>query len=165
MDELLTVTTCRLDDPDVLEMIEEVQQEYVRRYGGPDDTPLFVGEFVPPAGVMFVARIDGRAVGMGGWRAHENDRDGILAGDAEIKRMYVRPTAQRRGIARRVLGAIEESAARAGRRRLILETGTAQPEALALYASNGFDPMVPKFGHYRHEESSVCMVKDLSASP
>lgn len=165
MDELLTVAACRLDDPDVLEMIEEVQQEYVRRYGGPDDTPLFVGEFVPPAGVMFVARLGDRAVGMGGWRAHDTDGDGILAGDAEIKRMYVRPTAQRRGIARRVLGEIEQSAVRAGRRRLILETGIAQPEALALYASSGFDSMIPKFGHYRREASSVCMLKDLTEKP
>ncbi|MGU3434230.1 GNAT family N-acetyltransferase [Actinomycetes bacterium M1A6_2h] len=165
MDELLTVSACRLDDPDILEMIEEVQQEYVRRYGGPDDTPLFVGEFVPPAGVMFLAREGDRAVGMGGWRAHEADRDGILAGDAEIKRMYVRPSAQRRGIARRVLGEIERSAVLAGRRRLVLETGIAQPEALALYASSGFGPMIPKFGHYRDEPSSVCMVKDLIASP
>ncbi|WP_308126424.1 GNAT family N-acetyltransferase [Rhodococcoides corynebacterioides] len=163
MDELLTPRTARLDDPDVIEMIDEVQQEYVRRYGGPDSTPLRVEEFLPPVGVLFVVRDAEGSVGMGGWRAHDGgpEADGLRPGDAEIKRMYVRPQARGRGVARAVLAAVERSATEAGRRRLVLETGLRQPEAIGLYTSSGYRPLVPKFGLYRHEEQSVCMVKDL----
>ncbi|MFW0873481.1 GNAT family N-acetyltransferase [Rhodococcoides corynebacterioides] len=163
MDEFLTPRIARLDDPDVVEMIDEVQQEYVRRYGGPDSTPLRVEEFLPPVGLLVVARDAEGAVGMGGWRAHDGgpESDGLLPGDAEIKRMYVRPRARGRGVARALLRAIEDSAAAAGRGRLVLETGLRQPEAIGLYTSSGYRSLVPKFGLYRHEEQSVCMVKEL----
>ncbi|KQU30645.1 MULTISPECIES: GNAT family N-acetyltransferase [unclassified Rhodococcus (in: high G+C Gram-positive bacteria)] len=165
MDELLTVTTTRLDDPDVVAMIDEVQQEYVRRYGGPDETPLDVREFLPPHGVMLRADLDGAVVGMGGWRTHEHggpEAEGLRTGDAEIKRMYVRTEARGAGVARALLRTIEDTARDAGRLRLVLETGLRQPEAIGLYTSSGYRPLVPKFGLYRHEEQSVCMVKDLT---
>jgi hypothetical protein len=43
---------------------------------------------------------------------------------------------------------------------MVLETGLKQPEAIALYESEGYLP-TPKFGYYRHEELSVCMAKPL----
>ncbi len=166
VDELLTPRTARLDDRDVVDMIDEVQQEYVRRYGGPDSTPLRVEEFLPPVGLLFVVGDAEGAVGMGGWRGHDDGPEaaGLLPGDAEIKRMYVRPRARGRGAARALLHAIEDSAAAAGRGRLVLETGLRQPEAIGLYTSSGYRPLVPKFGLYRHEEQSVCMVKDLGTA-
>ena len=164
MDQLLTIDRVPLDDPDIAAMIDEVQHEYVLRYGSPDVTPLTVAEFSWPHGVLFRAVSGGRAVGMGGWRAHDltSAAAGLLPGDAEIKRMYVRPPALRRGVARQILARIEASARGAGRTRLVLETGTAQPEAIALYSSSGYRLLIPKFGHYRHEDASVCMVKDLT---
>lgn len=164
MDQLLSVVPTRLDDEDVVAMIDEVQQEYVRRYGGPDETPLDVAEFLPPAGVILKAVRDGAVVGMGGWRVHEGggpEAVGLRPGDAEIKRMYVRADARGLGVARAVLAAIEQTAATAGRRRLVLETGLRQPEAIGLYTSSGYTPLVPKFGLYRDEDQSVCMVKEL----
>lgn len=46
------------DDPVAVMLIAEVQQEYVARYGGPDETPLVRDEFAPPDGVFLLARID-----------------------------------------------------------------------------------------------------------
>lgn len=164
MDELLTIAPVRLDDTGIVAMIEEVQQEYVRRYGGPDDTPLDVAEFLPPGGLMLAAHSGDDIVGMGGWRTHGPgpSSEGLQRGDGEIKRMYVRPGARGRGVARAVLAEIERTAAAHGRRRLVLETGLRQPEAIALYTSAGYRLLVPKFGLYRHEDQSVCMVKDLT---
>lgn len=141
-----------LDDPAVLELLGELQLEYVRRYGGPDDNELHPAEFVAPRGTFLLARDEGRAVGMGGWRTLDGSYPGIRPDDAEIKRMYVRDTARRRGIARRLLGALERTATDAGRRRIVLETGTAQPEAIALYEASGYTPMTERYGRYAHTE-------------
>ena len=42
----------------------------------------------------------------------------------------------------------------------MLESGTAQPEAMALYPSAGYEP-VPAFGHYRDSPNSRFFAKTL----
>ncbi|WP_084699793.1 GNAT family N-acetyltransferase [Streptacidiphilus anmyonensis] len=140
----------------------EVQQEYVRRYGDGDATVLDAGEFEPPNGVFAVLYdADGvTPLGTGAWRAQEGGEIGLSDGDAELKRMYVRATARGRGLARRMLRHLEEDARRAGRRRMILETGDQQPEAVALYRSEGYAPIL-KFGYYREYDSAICLGKEL----
>ena len=148
--------------PDAQRLIDEVQQEYVRRYGDTDVTPVVPAEFDPPRGLFAVAYDeDGRAVGTGAWRAREGGETGLADGDAELKRMYTVPAARGRGLARRMLAFLEDEARRAGRLRMVLETGTEQPEALALYASAGYLPTV-KFGIYREHPLSVCLAKPLT---
>lgn len=74
--------------------------------------------------------------------------------------MYVIEEARGNGLARRILAALEDDARAAGRTRMVLETGNKQPEAIALYASSGYEPCV-KFGHYRFHEDSRCFAKLL----
>ena len=57
---------------------------------------------------------------------------------AEIKRMYVDPSARSRGHARRLLVGLEDAARRAGYARVRLDTGPKQPHAQALYESAGY---------------------------
>jgi GNAT superfamily N-acetyltransferase len=130
------------DGPAARALIAAVQQEYVHRYGGPDETPLDPTEFNPPDGAFFIGYLDGEPVACGGWRRH--------GGDAEIKRMYVVPERRRQGLSRTMLAALERTAADAGVSRMILETGTAQPEAIALYESAGYT-LIPGFGIYAGE--------------
>ena len=148
-------------DPVAQALIAELQQEFVVRYGGPDTTPLEPREFDPPSGAFFLAFEDARPVGMGGWRM----RPGVtaLGGStaAEIKRMYVVPSARGRGCARAVLAALESSARDAGADVLVLESGEKQPEALALYAATGYLP-VPGFGIYRDSPLARSLGKRLS---
>ena len=61
--------------------------------------------------------------------------------------MYVVPEMRRRGLARRILTALERDAAAAGAARVVLMTGTAQPEALAMYWAAGYRAAEP-FGIY-----------------
>ena len=147
------------DHPDAVRLIAEVQQEYVRRYGGEDSTPLGPADFVPPRGLFMVGYLDGEPVVCGGWRAHDAGPQ-FADGDAEIKRMYVRPAWRGRGLARALLAELERTARAAGRRRLVLETGYAQPEAIGLYTSSGYTE-ITKFGFYRHAHGSVCYGKSL----
>ena len=126
----IEIRAARFDDPEVQKLVSEALADLAVRYGGTgDDTPVAAADFEPPAGQFLVAVADGELVGCGGWRAHGED--------AELKRMYTAPAARGRGVARRVLAAVEESARAHGRRRLILETGDRQPEAIALYTSPG----------------------------
>jgi GNAT superfamily N-acetyltransferase len=134
-------------------LIEEVQQEYVLRYGGRDETPLADGEFGPPNGAFVVVRVDGEPTACGGVRRHDDST-------AEIKRMYVRASHRGTGIGRRLLTALEQRARDLGYARAVLETGTAQPEAMALYASAGYGPIAP-YGHHRCSPQSRCFAKDL----
>jgi GNAT superfamily N-acetyltransferase len=147
-------------DPDAAKLIAEVQQEYVLRYGGHDSTPVDAADFAPPLGLFVIGYTDGKAVVCGGWRAHDSTETLFADGDAEVKRMYVVPSARRRGLARLMLAELERTARAAGRRRILLETGSAQPEAIALYESEGYTA-VPKFGIYRCEPGSRCYGKAL----
>lgn len=151
------------DHPDAVKLNDEVQAEYHVRYGdGGDATVLAATDFTPPNGVYLIAYDEsGAPVATGGWRAQDANDEGNADGDAELKRMYVAAGMRGRGLARRILAALEDDARAAGRVRMVLETGTKQPEAIALYTSSGYAPC-EKFGHYRHHESSRCFAKPLS---
>ncbi|MDQ3151496.1 MAG: GNAT family N-acetyltransferase [Actinomycetota bacterium] len=156
----MQLRTVALDHPDALKLIAEVQQEYVRRYGAEDGTPIDPREFAAPRGTFVVGYLDGDAVACGGWRAHDADEPDFADGDAEIKRMYVTPAARGSKLSRVLLAELEHRAAAAGRRRLVLETGTKQPEAIALYTSSGYTETA-NFGVYHYGPDSRCFSKDL----
>ncbi|MGP8301270.1 GNAT family N-acetyltransferase [Streptomyces inhibens] len=156
----MEIRPVRYDHPDAVTLDALVQQEYVRRYGDGDMTPLDPAMFAPPNGTYLIAYDEGRPLATGGWRIQEDANEGYATGDAEIKRMFVVPQARGRGLARRILAALEADARAAGRSRMVLETGIKQPEALELYASSGYAP-VKKFGLYRTYEDSRCMAKSL----
>jgi GNAT superfamily N-acetyltransferase len=125
-----------------------------------EDTDAYLAEVTPelvapPNGVFVVARIAGEAVGCGAVKPFDR-----AAGIGEIKRMYTAPHARRRGISRAVLAHLESRARELGYERLQLETGTEQPEALALYEASGWERITP-YGRYKDLPSSVCFGKDL----
>jgi len=142
----------RYDHPDAAQLIEEVQQEYVKRYGGPDATPVDPGDFSPPRGLFLVGYDGDEPVSCGGWRSH-----GL---EAEIKRMYVVKRARRAGYARLILVSLEQTAREAGHVRVILETGYMQPEAITLYRSAGYTDVAP-FGHYADVTGAIHLGKAL----
>ncbi|MFF0203614.1 GNAT family N-acetyltransferase [Streptomyces sp. NPDC005017] len=150
------------DHPDAVKLDEEVQAEYHVRYGdGGDATSMAAADFEPPNGVYLVAYDhSGRPVASGGWRSRDGNGEGNEDGDAELKRMYVVGDMRGLGLARRILSALEDDARAAGRVRMVLETGTKQPEAIALYVSAGYAPCT-KFGYYRFHPDSRCYAKTL----
>lgn len=147
-------------DPRVQRLVAEVQAHYVVIYGGPDDSPVDAREFDSPQGCFLLGTLEGEPVAMGGWRMRPELDDVIGGRSAEVKRMYVADSARRQGHARRVLGALERTAREAGAELLVLETGTMQPEAIALYEASGYTPTVA-FGHYADSELSRYYAKRL----
>lgn len=145
--------------PDATRLIEEVQEEYVRRYGGRDESPVDPLMFDPPHGTFLVGYVGDEPVATGAWRRSSVEAFGTTE-TAEIKRMYVVPLARGAGHARAVLARLEETALAAGARAMVLETGIAQPEAIALYESAGY-VTVPGFGHYRDSPMNRCLAKAI----
>ena len=76
----------------------------------------------------------------------------------EVKRMFVPIAMRGRGIAGEILAALEHWAAELGYTKCLLETGTKQPEAIALYKKSGYS-IIPNYGQYAGVENSVCFEK------
>ena len=141
------------DAPDSRVLRREVEAELIARYGGDQEEGVKPSRF--DVATFLVARdTDGRAVGCGALRPH---RDGV----AEVKRMYVRPDARGRGVSRVLLAALEDAARDRGFHTIRLETGTEQPEAMALYAGAGYVP-IEGFGAYADHPASRCFERRLA---
>jgi GNAT superfamily N-acetyltransferase len=156
----LVLRQVRFADRDAQLLVEEVQSEYVARYGGPDDTPFEASVFDPPAGAFFVGYLGEVPCAIGGWRFRPDVQALGRVRAAEVKRMYVVPAARRAGYARVVLTHLESSARSAGADLMVLETGLKQPEAIALYTSSGYEPVHP-FGHYAWSSTARYFGKPL----
>ena len=146
--------------PDAALLVEEVQEEYVRRYGSRDETPIEPTYFAEPMGAFFVGYLQDRPVVTGAWRRRSDVEFGGTTRTAEVKRMYVAPSARRLGLAREMLAHLEETARAAGVEAMVLETGMRQPEAITLYESAGYTP-VPGFGFYKDAPLSRCFARSL----
>lgn len=81
-------------------------------------------------------------------------------GMMEIKRMYTLPDYRGKGIATKILTALEKWALELSYEKCILETGKKQPEAIALYKKNGYKT-IPNYGQYAGVDNSVCFEKTL----
>jgi GNAT superfamily N-acetyltransferase len=143
---LLDIRLIRYGSRVATELVSATLADLSRRYGGEGDTtPIQPGEFDPPQGGFFVAYVDHTPAGCCGWRTFPEDES---AATAELKRLYVAPQFRGLGLAAALIAAVEDSARAAGCARIWLETGTAQPEAIALYTKVGYSP-IPDFGHYK----------------
>lgn len=152
----MRIASARFDDPVAESLVTAALADLAGRYGGPGDaTVVAADEFTPPVGEFLVAWVAGEPAGCGGWRTLRADP---TAG--EIKRMYTVERYRRRGVAATLLRAIEDSARSAGRRRLVLETGDRQPEALALYERSGYH-RISNFGYYRDAEGCISYGREL----
>jgi GNAT superfamily N-acetyltransferase len=132
---MLTFKALEADEPPASELLEAMVAEMGELYGGridatgmPTATPADMG---PPHGRFLVGFDDGEPVCAGGVK---DLGDGV----AEIKRMYVVPHARSRGVARALLGALEDAARELGYSCVRLDTGARQPRARAMYERAGY---------------------------
>ncbi|MFC5188133.1 GNAT family N-acetyltransferase [Actinomadura harenae] len=141
------------DHPDVRRLTADLYREQLARYGfadAPDDLPA---AFAPPNGLFLVAYEDETPCACGGVQTH-------APGVAEIKKLYVATSHRRHGLGHRILEALEDAARASGARRIILETGSRNTEALSLYTRTGYQP-IPA---YRERDATInrALAKDLS---
>ncbi len=144
------------DQPEVIALIAELDAYQDTLYP-PESRHVFDMASLKRPNVLFAVARDhaGDAVGCGAIV--------LFAGFGELKRMYVSPRARGRGVAKKLLSALESQALECGCNLLQLETGPYQPEALALYASAGYHRR-ERFGEYADDPLSVFMQKDIAAA-
>lgn len=83
-------------------------------------------------------------------------------GIVEVKRMFTIANQRNKGLASKVLIALEDWAKELGYEKCILETGKRQPDAIALYQKNGYH-IIPNYGQYQGVTNSVCFEKKVNA--
>ena len=146
-------------------LIAALNAELSARYPEPGATHfrLDPDEVAPGNGAFLVVRRADRPVGCGALRTLREPAllAALGARGGELKRMYVAPEARGHGIGRALLARLEDEARALGLARLVLETGTRQQEALALYRRAGFLEIAPYGEYAASSTTSVCMAKAL----
>jgi ribosomal protein S18 acetylase RimI-like enzyme len=122
-------------DPDAQRCLRAYETELASRFDAGFDPALSISatdeEMTPPAGLFLVATVDEEPAGCGALKFHEG-------APAEIKRMWVAPSARGLGLGRRLLSELEAHAAAHGVRVLRLETNRSLREAISMYRSAGY---------------------------
>lgn len=142
------------DQPEVLALMQASDVYHAALYPAESNHMVDVTTLQGPDTSFFVARVDGEVRGIGAILRQN--------GYAEIKRMFVDPKARGLKLGSRILAALEADARAVGLRCLRLETGSKQPDAVALYAKAGFREIGP-FGAYQLDPNSLFMEKMLAA--
>lgn len=150
----LSIQERKLGDPVLDALVEAAVAELNRRYRSPgeldDEYPLDADA------VCWVAYVDGVPAGCIA-RADLDEPD--WQGFVEMKRVFVHEAFRGRGIARAMVAVFEEAARTAGARGVRLETGTKQPEAIALYERLGYERSPVSFGPWACDPLSICYLK------
>ncbi len=132
-----------------------MRDEVAQMYAGldlqsPDMPKAGPEQLNSPNGAFIVGYEDGVAICCGGIKR-------LDAEACELKRMYVIPAARGRGVARILLGALEDRGRELGYVIARLDTGPKQPASQHLYESAGYatipnfndNPMATYFGEKR----------------
>jgi putative acetyltransferase len=159
-DQIL-VEIVRSPTDEIRELIGELEAVLSAEYPPEQRHGLPLEAIFTPHILFFVARLNGAAAGCGGVA--------LFSYFAEVKRMYVRPSARGRGVAQAVLGRLEVQAHGAGLSLLRLETGVKQAAAMRLYEGAGFT-RCSAFGAYAaippgNVATSVFFEKRLAPHP
>jgi putative acetyltransferase len=124
---------------DVRALVHELEQELSAHYAPEQRHGLALDALFQPHIRFFVASSNGAAVGCGGVA--------LFTDFAEVKRMYVRPSARGTQAASALLARIASEARDGGLAILRLETGDQQLAAMRFYERSGFR-RCPAFGTY-----------------
>lgn len=152
--ELLLLARRDYDHPEARALLQALHAEQLTRYGFADDPhDTDPSDFRAP-GLFVIGYMDERPVACGGCRPW----DPLTF---EIKRMYVSPDHRGRGFGRLILQRLEQQARTAGARRIILETGARNAEALGLYAKAGYHA-IPTYAEARDPEVNRAFAKTIS---
>lgn len=84
-----------------------------------------------------------------------------LDGELELKRLFVAAAHRGAGVSVALIEATDAAAVRLGAKRIILQTGDRQPDAVRLYERAGYTP-IPIFAPYEALTYSLCFEKQLA---
>ena len=143
----------RVEDP-AIDLINELSAELGAMYGDDGDGGFVPEDVAVPRAAFVVAYLEDKQVGCGAIRP-------LSEKIAEVKRMYVRPSARGKGISRLILQKLESLAREYGYECIQLETGTLQKAAVQLYESMGYQRIPCFYEEYVDNPYSLCFEKAL----
>ncbi|MHA7942110.1 GNAT family N-acetyltransferase [Formosa sp. 3Alg 14/1] len=138
---------------DFVDLVRLLDSELAERDG---DEHSFYDQFNKVTAIKYVivAYHDDLAISCGAVKEYNED-------SMEIKRMYTTKAYRGKGIASKVLVALEQWSSELGYKRCVLETGLKQPEAIRLYEKNGYS-LIPNYGQYAGVKNSRCFEKTVN---
>jgi GNAT superfamily N-acetyltransferase len=148
---MVSVRKAPADSPEAVELMRELSAFLLELTGRSGELSFRAEDMDHPRAAFAIAYQDGRPAGCGAIREFEGDT-------AELKRMYAREKG--RGVGKRLLEFLEGEAARLGYKRIILETGAVNENAVRFYLSNGY-AVCENYGMYIGRVDSVCFDKTL----
>lgn len=137
------------DTPALLDATRELFREYAASLavdlcfqGFEAELAALPGDYVPPAGALLLAYVDGALAGCGAFRPLP---DCDYANACEMKRLFVRRPFRRFGIGRLLAQNLIDRAAQAGHSAMLLDTLDEMETARGLYATLGFVEIPPYY--------------------
>jgi putative acetyltransferase len=149
----IVIRRCNPDAPEVRALLAELDGYLNYLYPSISNPLMSIAELRAPEVIFLVAREGDKLLGCGALVQRQ--------GYGEIKRMMVSPAARGKGLGSKILHAIEAQALAYDLQVLRLETGTQQPESIALYQRAGYFDIAP-FGDYQQGPQSRFMEKRLA---
>jgi len=149
---MITLKRTNSTDQDFIELVRKLDAELKERDGAENE---FYAQFnkIDMIKHAVVAYENEVPIGCGAIKQFDEQ-------SMEVKRMYVPKEARGKGVATKVLTALEKWASELNYQKCVLETGKRQIEALALYKKNGYQ-ITENYGQYIGIENSVCFTKKI----
>ncbi len=142
----------RANPKDFVDLLNASEAYMASLYPAESNHVLDIETLCLPQMHFFGTNVGGVAKACGGFWAYSDY--------AEIKRVYVDPSARGLGLGQKLMRVLEEAARAEGFKIARLETGISQPEALRLYEKLGYKYREP-FGDYQPDPYSRFMEKAL----
>ena len=152
---MITIVRTNSKNKDFLELVQLLNDDLAERDG---EDHSFYSQFnkVDALNHVVMAYEEGISLACGAMKT-------LISGTMEIKRMYVMPSNRGKGIALKILSALEGWAKELSYEVCVLETGKRQPEAIKLYERNGYK-RISNYGQYIGIDNSLCFKKELIIS-
>lgn len=149
---MITIKRTNFENQHFTDLVAQLD-EYLRICDGEDHDFYNQYNSVDKLQHVIVVYMNHKPIGCGAIKPFDNKT-------VEVKRMYVLPETRGKGIATRILKALEHWAREMSYIRCILETGKRQPEAIALYLKNEYT-IIANYGQYAGIDNSVCFEKPI----
>jgi putative acetyltransferase len=143
------------DQPDVARLLELADARSSSLYPSESRHGLSLAELLTQNVRFYVARLDGQAVGCGGYTVTSDS-------SAELKRLFVDAGSRQLGIGSKIISIVEHACINERIFLTLLETGIKSYKAIRLYERLGYRKRGP-FGKYAPDPLSVFMERSLDA--
>ncbi|UNY98273.1 GNAT family N-acetyltransferase [Zhouia spongiae] len=149
---MITLIKTNPNNKDFIKLVKDLDTYLALKDGDEHD---FYDQFNKSEGInhVIMAYENGFPAGCGAIKTYDKKT-------MEVKRMYTIPEYRGKGIASKILKALELWASELSFHRCILETGKRQTEAVALYHKTGYKT-IPNYAPYEGIDNSICFEKIL----